>query len=262
MRRARSYSIFNFFKDKPKIEFPWQLSSIENKPLPAVMDTIKQAHYRNLGITRARKLLKDDAYNFPKQFNLDSAKVFVDTLDALPTNESKLKDLMTMELYELYAKGLSRLASKKETISFEFHSEPKVRVNKLHFYYGPSPIPENYITQNWLDLISITLPQEDAVFESHGRQSELMQRAEKEGCYFRIDTTIDVDLEFTLFNENGLPLIRDCRSFVDVEFTSPHFTPFDEIFDLQEDGTWKLGFPWRIVDIDRVFAQSQINKEA
>ena len=254
--RLRRYSIFNLFKENIKLDFPWQLSTVENQKIPTVLESIKLSHRRQLGILRARKLLKDDAYDFPGQFNKDASKVFIEAIRAIPSDGLALKESVLPELHELYQRGLDDLKAKKESIEFEFHSEPVVRVNKLQFFYGPCPIPEDYVVQTWFELISIALPAEEAIFESHGRQTALLKRAEEQGCYFRIHTTIDVDLEFSLFNENGLPLLRDRRSFVDVVFTSPYFNPYDEIFELNEDGTWKLGFKWRIVDIDNSYSNS------
>ena len=99
------------------------------------------------------------------------------------------------------------------------------------------------------------LPKSDINFESYQHQKQLLENATKEGVYIRIQTLVDIDVDFTLFDRNGdIPLIKDKRKQMEIEFISPHFNPWDELFIPQEDGNWKLNWQWRISDIDGLIA--------
>jgi hypothetical protein len=207
----------------------------------------------NMGLVRARKLFKDEAYPFPFQFEKDAVRIVKECFLQLSAdkadNEEFLKSIMVEGLAKKYVEGFKSLRQDSKVPSYLLHSVSGMKINGMHFTYGPFPPPEGYIGQEWFDLITIMLPKEDAVFESHPRQKQLMERAEGEGCHIRIDTTVELDLEFVLSNAQSLPLLRDRREFVDISFTSPHFTPWDTIFDLDADGNWKLNWNWKIANI-------------
>jgi hypothetical protein len=103
-----------------------------------------------------------------------------------------------------------------------------------------------------LDILTLIIPQSDKHFESHPQQKRVLKEAMDKGVFIRVKTLVHLDVEFILFNEQGAPIIRDRRTTLEMEFVSPHFSPWDEIFDLQSDGTWKLKWNWRISDIDNI----------
>lgn len=46
------------------------------------------------------------------------------------------------------------------------------------------------------------------------------------------------------------PVARFTREKIRISFISPHFTPWDELFELDETGNWNLAWGWRIADVD------------
>jgi hypothetical protein len=270
MKNLGRFSLQSLFR-QDKLEpltlsnFPWKLSSqVHQKPLPSVWESIKTEHLKNLGIVRARGLLRNDAYNFPDQFNADALEVFNESVQKLSVkggpSQDDLEQLMDPGLASLYCRGLADLREHGQSIAFVTKSKPLLRINQIDFTYGPLPVPEDHIAQNWFNYITLIIPKDQSQFKTHQHQNYLLEQAGKIGCSFRLDCTIKLDLEFVLSNENELPLLRDQRSSIQVTFTSPHFNPWDEIFNLQEDGTWKLAFRWKIVDIDDVYKEHARNK--
>jgi hypothetical protein len=245
-------TIFNKAKSLA-LEYPWSLET-NAKPIGSFWGTIRTKHLLNLGFIRARKLFKDEAYPFPYQFETDAADIVTNCFSLLSSpqaaDSTKLEKYMVEGLVNKYRQGFINLEKTDRVPSYVLHSKPKVRLNSMHFAYGPFPPPKDYIGQEWFDFITILLPKEDAHFESHPRQNQLLEQAEGQGCHVRIDTTIEMDIEFVLSNTQSLPLLRDRRQFLDISFTSPHFTPWDTIFDLQPDGTWKLNWDWKIANIN------------
>eukprot|EP00842_Homolaphlyctis_polyrhiza_P005359 jgi/Hompol1/5824/HPOL_004729-RA len=132
-----------------------------------------------------------------------------------------------------------------------------MRLKSVHLTYGPYPSPPDYVAQDWFSFIRLMIPAIDSEFESHPRQKEILKAAEDDGVYIRANVVIDGDLEFVLTdNASGMPLLRDRRSRIEIQFISPHFTPWDEIFEIQpSNGEWRLRWNWRISDIDGLLAQ-------
>jgi hypothetical protein len=215
---------------------------------------MKSKHFINSGTERARKLFKNDAYAFPHQFQTDASNLVKESFRLLSSSDSKSKEMlekyMVQGLASKFQIGNDNLSKQNQSASFSITSDPIIVINSFHFTYGPFPIPPDYVAQDWFEFITIMLPKEDSVFESHPRQNELLSKAEDQGCHFRVNTTVEMEIEFTINNAQSLPLIRDKRQFIDISFTTPHFSPWDQIFDLQSDGTWKLNWDWKIFDID------------
>ncbi|KAJ1555397.1 hypothetical protein HK096_001546 [Nowakowskiella sp. JEL0078] len=138
---------------------------------------------------------------------------------------------------------------------------PKVTIRGIHFTYGPFPAPQEYVQQHWWSLITLLIPPGDDSFVSHPRQQEIMKIASDQGVVMRIDVRVDLDrlggVEFVHWDKNGIPTVRDKRSKIDLQFISPHFTPWDELFELDEAGEWRLRFRWRISDIDGLLTSQQ-----
>lgn len=103
--------------------------------------------------------------------------------------------------------------------------------------------------------MTLIVPRDNDQFISYNHQKEIMKKASDQGVYMRISTEISSKISFILTSiETGEVTFQDDREVFNVEFVSPHFNPWDEIFDLQEDGSWKLKFFWRISDIDGVLS--------
>ncbi|KAJ3112776.1 hypothetical protein HDU96_004191 [Phlyctochytrium bullatum] len=262
--------------------YPWLLSSVPARPqhlnepipvpntVPGFWDTMKQNHLLQLGINRAKVVLHDPAYEFPHDFQRDAAKVFKRFLGALSdpssaASEDQLSELMLKRLAREFVAGWADLQSKGRRAELSLKDfdapasaptpTPTVHVKSLYFTYGPYPVPPGYISQAWLGLFTIVIPEEDAHFVSHPRQKRVLRAAEDDGCYFTVRCRIPQTVYFRIVDEEtGAVVLRDRREGVEVEFISPHFTPWDEIFELQPDGTWKLRWMWRLSDVDSLLS--------
>ncbi len=233
---------------------------------------MKKIHLKNIGATRLKGrfssckslifsigLLKDEAYNFPYQFYTDATETLINSFGILSDpNQMKsggcdLDQVMIASLADTFKSGFESLHSNDLQVEFIWHEKPKISLDGFYFTYGPFPVPDGYLNQDWLDFITYVVPKEDAEFQSQPRQQEVAKNAEKAGCYIRIDTVVDCDLEFVVKNLSGnIPLLREHRKRLEVSFMSPHFDPWDEIFDIQNDESWKLRWSWKICDIDHV----------
>lgn len=167
-------------------------------------------------------------------------------------DEEALRPVMVKALADRFAAGYRTTRSQGKKIEFILKGKPKLTVSGMHFTYGPYPAPTSgYVAQQWWSLIELVIPEEDSTFVSHPRQKEIMQRAMDDGVYFKVDVRVDLDVEFVVINErSGMPMIRDRRRRFELQFVSPHFTPWDEIFELDSEGQWKLRWQWRISDVD------------
>jgi hypothetical protein len=117
--------------------------------------------------------------------------------------------------------------------------------------------PPKYLCK---DSILIMAPflyrKEDAEFQSHPKQKAIVNTAERAGCCVRIDTLVTCDLEMVMKTlSSDIPLLRDRRKRLDVSFMSPHFTPWDDLYELDGED-WKLRWKWKISDIDSVQGQN------
>jgi hypothetical protein len=242
------FSLFSSTKPTTLKNYPWKISL--SQEIPSIWASFKMKHLEKAGEKLANSLLKE-AYHFPMNFTKDSLKVVSKTLEVLSedgANKSKLLETMADGIAQLYVDGFKKL--EKEEKSVEFLFQPKdVKITGFHFTFGPLEIPNGYVQQEWFEFVTIILPEADSTFVSHPRQNELLEMAKLQGCHFRVDCLVRGDLEFVLYRKD-LPLLRDKRDSFKVSFTSPHFTPHQEIFKLKNDGTWELLWNWKIIDID------------
>ncbi|KAL2913154.1 hypothetical protein HK105_207395 [Polyrhizophydium stewartii] len=251
------------------VDYPWLLSTAPPREAwPTLWQVLKQKNFLKVATKRAMAHLKHPTYDFPSQFLADAGGVtraFFAALSDPATARSSdaLQPLMVRGLARLFADGHASLAAKRHRPSFVLHSPPKLRLKSIHLTYGPYPSPPDYVAQDWFEFIRLVVPVEDSDFESHPRQREVLKQAEDDGVYMRITTSIDCDLEFTLTDEeSGIPLVRDRRDRVDLQFISPHFTPWDDLFYTDESGEQRLGWPWRISDVDSLMANREAELDA
>ncbi|KAJ3022738.1 hypothetical protein HKX48_005365 [Thoreauomyces humboldtii] len=253
----------DFFKSKSSLtahvssSYPWLLStSPARRPSPTFWTALRDKHFLAVGTARARKHLNHPTYDFPTQFNDDAAQVTKRMIGALsdPTRAGDpqvLKEFMVGAVAERFAAGHRSMTENGARIGYVLKGEPKIAVTGTHFTYGPYPVPAGYVGQQWWSLIELVIPREDEVFTSHPRQQQIMRRAMDDGVYFKVDVRCDLDVEFVVTDERtGMPLLRDTRRRVELQFVSPHFTPWDEVFELDGDGEWMLRWNWRVSDID------------
>ncbi|KAJ3170620.1 Signal peptidase complex catalytic subunit S11A [Geranomyces variabilis] len=238
-------------------EYPWLLSTQPaRRPRPTFWSVLRDKHFLAVGTARARKHLNHPTYDFPDQFCDDAGRVARDLFAALSDplrakDEAGLAPVLVRAVAERFAAGARSLTAKGLRVEYVLKGEPKVTVTGTHFTYGPYPAPAGFVAQQWWSLIELVIPEEDGTFSSHPRQKEIMQRAADDGVFFKVDTRVACDVEMILSDAaSGMPIIRDRRRNVDLQFVSPHFTPWDEVFELDEQGEWLLRWKWRISDID------------
>ncbi|KAJ3152184.1 Signal peptidase complex catalytic subunit S11C [Geranomyces variabilis] len=249
-------------------EYPWLLSTQPaRRPRPTFWSVLRDKHFLAVGTARARKHLNHPTYDFPDQFCDDAGRVARDLFAALSDplraeDEAGLAPVLVRAVAERFAAGARALTAKRLRVEYVLKGEPKVTVTGTHFTYGPYPAPAGYVAQQWWSLIELVIPEEDGTFTSHPRQKEIMQRAADDGVFFKVDTRVACDVEMILSDAaSGMPIIRDRRRNVDLQFVSPHFTPWDEVFELDEQGEWLLRWKWRISDIDWLVESSMPKTE-
>jgi hypothetical protein len=144
-------------------EYPWLLSQQAPQiSVPNFFTHLKNTHLVQVGINKTKILLHDPAYSFPTDFKTDAAIVWAHTLQALshPLISNSLPHLnttMLSNLSKLFITGKKQLMNDKMIPSFLLHSTPKVTIDKIHITYGPYPVPESYIAQDWLGFLLLKL---------------------------------------------------------------------------------------------------------
>ncbi|KAI8831296.1 hypothetical protein BJ741DRAFT_617212 [Chytriomyces cf. hyalinus JEL632] len=113
------------------------------------------------------------------------------------------------------------------------HVKPfKSHITSWHWVYGPCPPPPGYLYQHWLNYYTLVIPQERADDVDYHQLKKLKQHATEEGMFVRIYVSFDARVEFSLVDRTtGIPVYKDVRDRIDLQFTSPHFTPWDEILE-------------------------------
>ncbi|KAJ3235724.1 hypothetical protein HDU81_000205 [Chytriomyces hyalinus] len=113
------------------------------------------------------------------------------------------------------------------------HVKPfKSHITSWHWVYGPCPPPPGYLYQHWLNYYTLVIPQERADDVDYHQLKELKQQATEEGMFVRIYVSFDARVEFSLVDRTtGIPVYKDVRERIDLQFTSPHFTPWDDILE-------------------------------
>ncbi|KAJ3182408.1 hypothetical protein HDU87_008572 [Geranomyces variabilis] len=249
-------------------EYPVLLSTQPaRRPRPTFWSVLRDKHFLAVGTARARKHLNHPTYDFPDQFCDDAGRVVRDLFAALSDpvraeDEAGLAPVLVRAVAERFAAGARAMTRKGLRVEYVLKGEPKVTVTGTHFTYGPYPAPAGYVAQKWWTLIELVIPEEDGTFTSHPRQKEIMQRAADDGVFFKVDTRVACDVEMIVSDAaSGMPIIRDRRRNVDLQFVSPHFTPWDEVFELDEQGEWLLRWKWRISDVDWLVESSMPKME-
>jgi hypothetical protein len=236
-------------------EYPWLPSTCPTRSPPLnLWSSVKQKHFLKLGLKKAEKCFP--GYDFPRAFLKDAALVCQQTFDALSRPElagsvDALQPLMSLILAEKFVDGYESLQRQGLTPKFILHSEPKLHLKGINLTYGPYPPPSDYIIQHWWSVMTLVIPPEEAPFISADRQQEILKLASEDGVYIRINVQMNADIELLLVDSKSQKeFFKDKREFVDLEFTTPHFTPWDEVVGLDKNGDWQLRWKWRLTDMD------------
>lgn len=237
------------------VQYPWLCSTSPSRKAPlGLWASLKQSHFKVLGIERAQNIIH--GYDFPRQFVDEASDVIKEVFDSLsdPSQASSLDQLsliMSRNLAEPFVSGHAALASQNLTPRFRLGSRPHIHVTGLHFTYGPYPPPPDHIYQDWFSFMTLVIPASDASFESHPRQSEILKKASEEGVFIRVQVRMNTDVTMELVDTTTQQVtFTDKRRFVDMEFMTPHFNPWDELSELDPEGEWRLRWKWRLSDMD------------
>lgn len=207
---------------------------------------------------RISKLLQEPAYHFPGDFYQDAETQLRSLFQTLadhqhdPIDPSRLAPFMLKRLYEPWIQGHTHILSKGGSCTFEtptgIQDMPlSITITNIHCTYGPYPVPDGYVAQDW-GVMTLVIPKEEAEFKNYVHQKQLEKTAQTQGVYITIDTRVEMPLVFKVDcgNKN---IVQDERTVFDFQFVSPHFGPWDEIYEWTED-KWKLRWNWRISDMD------------
>ncbi|TPX43730.1 hypothetical protein SeLEV6574_g04892 [Synchytrium endobioticum] len=173
-----------------------------------------------------------------------------------------LEELCLAPVSRLYREAAHRLACRGERAQWKLHTKPRIRPLSTHLTYGPYPIPDGYVRQHWWDLMTLVVPQEEATFTTQQKQREILNRCIDQGTYIRVVAALDSEVEFSIWDvKNNVHLVLDKRHKILFEFSSPHFSAYDEVLELDEHGKWRLRWQWRVSDIDYLFASRSGGKK-
>lgn len=163
---------------------------------------------------------------------------------------------MTPLLADAFSKGNKELRDRDQIPTWIIHGKPRLSLRGVHLTFGPYPPPDGYVMQHWWSIMSLVVPKHDSEFISHSHQKQVLKEAQEQGIYMRINVRMMNDVEFRVLSKDTV-VLKDTRNFVDLEFMSPHFNPWDELHYLDSEGEWNLKWKWRLSDIDFLL-QSQM----
>ncbi|KAJ3071197.1 hypothetical protein HDU98_005679 [Podochytrium sp. JEL0797] len=145
----------------------------------------------------------------------------------------------------------------------------KSHITHWHWLFGPSPPPPTHILQHWLNFYSLVIPEQDSHRIEYHELKEIKQSAIDAGIVARVYVHFDARVEFSLVDQRtGIPVLRDVRDGFDLQFTSPMFTPWDDVLEPyvpadgkplgegslwkqnQREEEWRLKWDWRVCDVD------------
>lgn len=247
----------------PKIQtlnHPWLLSTSPPRRMQnSALGMLKEKFFKAVGVDKAQKLIP--GYDFPRQF-LDEAAVVADEIFHIlsdkekQTSKQELSQVMTALLADAFAKGNQELRASDQIPQWKIDGKPKLSLRGVHLTFGPYPPPQGYVFQHWWSIMSLIVPKEDAEFISHQQQKRILKEAQEQGIFMRINVRLMNHIEFVCLKQ-GQEVFKDRRHYVDLEFMSPHFNPWDELHYLDSDGEWNLNWKWRLSDVDFLL-QSQM----
>ncbi|KAI8613280.1 hypothetical protein BC830DRAFT_1170370 [Chytriomyces sp. MP71] len=108
----------------------------------------------------------------------------------------------------------------------------KTSITSWHWVFGPCPPPPDHVYQHWLNFYSLIIPASQADKMDYHQLKEIKQHAIDEGIFVRIYVHFDTRVEFSLVDaKSGIPVFKDVRKGIDIQFTSPHYTPWDDIME-------------------------------
>lgn len=215
--------------------------------------------------------MQEPAYKFPEDFFSDIQPVIRNLLETLslttPLTITQLEPYMTKSLIHQFLPNHNSILGRGGRIEYLGSNcniqniSIKPKLTNINFTYGPYPAPEGTIQQQWFSLITLVIDKQDQEFRSYMEQKMIMQKSMDEGCYMRIDTDLQVDINLCIYNKLNQCVLSDSRKKISVQFISPHFLSADEIFTMNKDGSWKLAWDWRISDIDGLVVSNAKDNE-
>ncbi|ORY39616.1 hypothetical protein BCR33DRAFT_720066 [Rhizoclosmatium globosum] len=152
-----------------------------------------------------------------------------------------------------------------------FASLPPIpsHISSWHWIFGPCPPPPDHLYQHWLNFYTLVIPQDVSTLMEYHELKDIKNRAIDEGIFVRIYVSFDVNVAVTLSDvRTGIPVYKDVRKGFDLQVTSPHYTPWDEVLEPFAPGAgvemgqgsfwkpnqrteeWRLKWDWRVCDVD------------
>lgn len=260
----------------PSARYPWRFSF--EPPFPPtptsffgkVMATVKQKHFLNLGLQRAKRHLPTDiGQSFPDSL-LASAPTTIGALFAAMADPECPEDVFRMVASPILANRLIQAASEAEQLGLDVqfaHPDTlptSVQVIGYRFVYGPrdnfsGSIPETHKRTPWFDgLVTFITPKEEAKFRHHQQQREQVLAAMKEGGHIFVDVQVEWPVKMRVLEEStaggeGQVVVEDEKKTFVVTFESPRFIggAKGEQAQLVDSEIWD----WKVADVDYILAQ-------
>jgi hypothetical protein len=239
---------------------PWLMSTSPPRRMQnSLLGMLKERFLKTVAVERFQNIIP--GYDFPRQFleeaSVTTAQVFQILSDAeKQTHAEELSKVMAGLLANAFSKGNQELREKDQIPKWTIHGNPKLNLLGVHSTVGPYPPPEGYEIQHVLPFMSLIVPQQDLEFVSHQRQVEVIEEAKEHGMFMRINVRLMNNVDFVCLKQD-VEVFKDTRPYVDLEFMSPHFNPYNELHYLDSDGEWHLNWEWRLSDVD-FFLQCQM----
>ena len=168
---------------------------------------------------------------------------------------------MTGLLADSFCKGNKSLVDQDLFPEWLVSGKPRLSLRGVHLTFGPYPPPPDHVIQHWWSIMSLIVPKEDSEFISHLQQKRVLKEAQENGIFMRLNVRLMNNVEFRVVNSQSSEILfSDKRNFVDLEFMSPHFNPWDELQELDQEGEWNLKWNWKLSDIDFLLQSQMINR--
>lgn len=238
-----------------KVNHPWLLSTSPPRRLQnSVLGMLKEKFVKAAALSKAKGIIP--GYDFPRQFLQEAQHVSEHFFNILSdaeqqTNPKDLGKVMVKLLADAFASSNQKLRSEAQMPKWKIRGKPKLSLMGIHMTIGPNPKPQGYEFHHILPFMSLVVPKDDVEFYSYPWQVKVINDAKKDGMFMRINVRMMNSIDFYLGQD------VDTRHYVDLEFMSPHFNPWDEIQYLDAAGEWNLNWEWKLSDVD-FFLQSQM----
>ncbi|KAI9345018.1 hypothetical protein BDR26DRAFT_857106 [Obelidium mucronatum] len=157
----------------------------------------------------------------------------------------------------------------------------KSHITSWHWIFGPCPPPPDHVYQHWLNFYSVIIPESVSNQMEYHELKDIKEEAVNNGIICRLYVSFDCPIEFSLIDlDTGIPIFKDTRPRFDLQFTSPHYSPWDDVLEPYtpafgvemgsgnpKNGSssfwkpelrpeeWRLKWDWKVCDVDYLLYQ-------